>query len=246
MATKRNPKLDGTVLWDCIVQTGQCPQNCNQCFFNRPDAYYVPIEELPLIPDPEEVMGNGIVRMNCGHDSNIDFEKVVAVASTYRQVFFNTSIPKLKHFPGPVVFTANPREEERATLIVPPDNLMFVRLRTSGTNLDLIDWAVNRYTEWRVPVVITMMAYYSQEPRVDENEVNKFGGDLITTDCYKWRVRHINSYWCPTPAFMRAVMDRYADNRLVTLCGSLNSNLCRDCHNCETYYSQTLKRLRGE
>ena len=64
MTVKRNPKQEGTDLWDCIVQTGPCPMNCNQCFYNRPGAYYVPLNELPLIPDPKEV-GDGIVRMNC-------------------------------------------------------------------------------------------------------------------------------------------------------------------------------------
>jgi hypothetical protein len=219
---------------------------CNQCFYNRPGAYYVPFNELPLLPDPKEV-GDNIVRMNCGHDSNIEFESVVAVASQYRHVFFNTAIPKLAHFPGPVVFTANSKEEERPVMIAPPpDNLMFVRLRTSATNLDWIDMAVEHYTAWKVSVVITMMAYYDQEPHVNENMVNEPGGDLTAKDCYEWKVRHINSYWCPTPALMRAIMDRYVDNRLVALCSSLHSTFCRDCRNCETYYIQTMKRLRGE
>ena len=248
MTVKRNPKQAGTNFWDCIVQTGPCPMNCNQCFYNRPGAYYVPLGELPLIPDPEEV-GDGIVRMNCGHDSNVDFEKVIEAASRYKHAFFNTSIPRLAHFPGPVVFTANMREEEQPNMIAPslmPENLMSVRLRVSATNLDLIDMAVEHYTACQVPVVITMMAYYDQEPDVNENEINDPGGDLTAAQCYEWKVRHINSYWCPTPALMRAVMDRYADNRLVTLCGSLNSYFCRDCRNCETYFIQTMKRLRGE
>lgn len=221
--------------------------NCNQCFFNRLGAYYVPLDELPLIPDPADV-GDDIVRMNCGHDSNIDFDNVVAVASQYKHVFFNTAILKLSHFPGPVVYTANPKEEERPILLAPPPkNLMFVRLRTSGTNLQLIDEAVEHYTNWRVPVVITMMAYYDQTPSIDGRVVSQFAaGDLTTDDCYEWKVRHINSYWCPTPAFMAAVMARYGGNRLVTLCGSLGSYYCRDCRNCETRYIQTLKYMRGE
>jgi len=188
------------------------------------------------------------VWMNCGHDSNISFEAVVAAASKYRRVFFNTAIPKLGHFPGPVVFTANPEERERPTLLTPPPkNLMFVRLRTSGTNLELIDLAVEHYTAWKVPVVITMMAYYDRLPAVNVKEVNKDrAGGLTADDCYVWKVRHINSYWCPTPVFMAEVMARYANNRLVTLCGSLKSYFCRDCRNCETFFIQTMKRLRGE
>jgi len=247
MTVKRNPKLDGTSLWDCIVQTGPCPMNCNQCFYNRPGAYYVSFDELPLIPDPVDV-GNGIVRMNCGHDSNIKFDDVTTVAGLYDRVFFNTSIPKLTHFPGPVVFTANPKEEERPVLFAPPPkNLMFVRLRTSGTNLKWIDRAVEHYTDDKVPVVITMMAYYDDKPQCDMDQINKHRpGFLADFDCYEWKVRHNNSYWCPTPAFMAAVMRRYTDNRLVTLCGSRKSYYCRDCRNCETRYIQTLKYMRGE
>ena len=66
--TVRNPKQEGTPFWDCIPQTGPCPMQCNQCFYNRPGAYYVPIDK-PHVPTPEEV-GDGIVRMNCGHDCN--------------------------------------------------------------------------------------------------------------------------------------------------------------------------------
>jgi hypothetical protein len=206
----------------------------------------VPLDELPLIPDPEEV-GDGIVRMNCGHDSNIESEKVIKAASRYKHAFFNTSIPKIAHFPGPVVLTANRREEERPIMVgPPPNNLMSVRLRVSATNLNWIDMAVDHYTACKVPVVITMMAYYDQVPNVDEGIVNKPGGNLTAAKCYEWKVRHVNSYWCPTPALIRAVMDRYVDNRLVTLCGCLDSYFCRDCRNCETYFFQTQKRLRGE
>lgn len=219
---------------------------CLDCFFNRPGAYYVPISELPLILDPEEV-GDGIVRMNCGHDSNIEREKVIEAAARYKHAFFNTSIPKLD-FPGPVVLTANPSEERRAHLLAtPPKNLMYVRLRTSATNLHLIDEAVRHYADdWYTPVVITFMAYYTERPKVNENEVNEFGANLTAEQCYEWKVRHINSYWCATTAFMRVVMDRYLDNRLVTMCGSIESGYCRDCCNCGTYYLQTQKRLRGE
>ncbi len=234
----QNPKLEGTPLYDCIPQTGTCPVGCNQCYFNRPNAYYYPIDQLPLIPHPLVVSKNGgIVKMNCGHDSNIYQHKVIAAAEQYKHVFFNTSIPKLD-FPGPVVFTANPKEERAAYYLdVIPDNLMFVRLRTSGTNLHWIDDAVCYYTAFDIPVVITMMAYYTESPPV----VGDIG--LHTEDCYVWQKRFINSYWCPTEAFKRVVMRRYQNNRSVSLCGTLTSNWCRDCRNCESYYWQTRKRL---
>ena len=243
----RNPKQEGTPFWDCIPQIGPCPMNCNQCFYNRPGAYYVPIDK-PHVPTPEEV-GDGIVRMNCGNDSNNQRNLVIETAQKYKRFFFNTSIAKFG-FPGPVVLTANPKEEEWDSYHLPmwhlddwfspADNLMFVRLRTSSTNLYLIDKAVSMWTEAGVPVVITFMAYYDHEPAVPP-EVRAAVGE-----CYEWKVRHINSYWCPTKDFMRYVMKRYRDNRLVAMCGSIESGYCRNCRNCETYYLQTMKRLRGE
>jgi len=238
--TKRNPKQEGTDFFDCIPQTGTCPMNCNQCFFNRPGAYYVPLDQMPLIPTPGEV-GDGLVRMNCGNDSNNQRELVIETAQQFKRFFFNTSVSRFD-FPGPVVLTANPREEQPAVLVDPiPDNLMFVRLRTSGTNLPLVDEAVDYYTDRQVPIAITFMAYYTEAPKVDEAEVG-----LPADEGYRWKVRHINPYHCATPAFMRTVLSRYADNRLVSMCGSIESGYCRDCRNCETYYVQTMKRLQGE
>jgi len=236
----RNPKQADTDFFDCIPQKGECPIGCNQCFFNRPGAYYVPLDQLPLVPTPEEV-GNGTVRMNCGGDSNIQRELVIATAAQYRRRFFNTSIPNLD-FPGPVVLTANPKEEQCACLIhSPPANLMFVRLRVSGTNLQQIDIAVDHYTRRNVPVVLTFMAYYSRNPVVDRTDV-----PIPAEECYVWKVRHINSYYCATAKFMSYVRDRYHDNRLVSMCSSLNDSYCRSCRNCETYYIQTEKRMRDE
>lgn len=248
MPTVRNPKQEGTPFFDCIPQTGPCPVGCNQCFYNRPGAYYVPIDK-PHVPTVEEV-GDGIVRMNCGHDSNIQREKVIAQARQYPRFFFNTSLPRYD-FPGPVVLTANPKEEEKSACALPnwhgnewycpAPNLMFVRLRTSSTNLDLIDAAVAAWTAAKVPVVLTFMAYYDHEPRVPFHV-----REAVKEACYGWKVRHINSYWCPTKPFMRWVMQRYRGNRLVSMCSSIDSGYCRNCRNCETHYLQAMKRLRGE
>ena len=52
--------------------------------------------------------GDGIVRVNCGNDSNNQREHVIlASTAEYPRRFFNTSIAKFD-FPGPVVLTANP------------------------------------------------------------------------------------------------------------------------------------------
>jgi len=246
--TKRNPKQEGTSLFDCKPQVGACPIGCNQCFHNRPGAFYVPIDE-PHMPTPEEV-GDGIVRVNCGNDSNNQRELVVAATDQYPKRFFNTSVPRFA-FPGPVVLTANPKEEDESRYHMPlwhgddwyspADNLMFVRLRTSATNLRLVDKAAVAWTAAKVPVVITFMSYYDRKPKVPA-EVHQ----AVAGPCYEWKVRHINSYFCPTKEFMRWIMRRYRHNRLVSMCSSIESAYCRDCGNCESYYVQTMKRLRGE
>ncbi len=76
------------------------------------------------------------------------------------------------------------------------------------------------WTAAQVPVVITFMAYYDHEPKVPADVLGAVG-EL----CYEWRVRHINSYWCPTKEFMHWVMSRYASNRLVSMC-SRSSIFC--------------------
>jgi hypothetical protein len=255
MGTIRNPKQEGSNLWDCIPQKGPCPMNCSQCFYNRPGAFYAGME--PLVPTPEEV-GDDIVRMNCGHDSNLEKELVIETAKKYKHFFFNTSIPKFD-FPGPVVFTANPKEDKAALLPSYKDgwnfdNLMFVRLRVSPTNLHFIENAVKSWTERQIPVVLTLMSYYDQTPpdceRVDELSCcrqihagwNSFSREVI----YTWRVRHVNSYWCPTKEFMNYILDRMKQigGRLVTICGTPDSNYCRDCRNCEHFYFLTLRHLQ--
>lgn len=220
---KRNPKQDGTNIFNCIPQSGKCPMGCNQCFFNRPGAFYT---ETPSFPTLEEV-GNGIVKINDGHDSNLDREHVIKSTEKYPRRFFNTSIPNF-NFPSPVVFTANPKEELwAASPSFPiPSNLMFVRLRVSSTNLYKIDRAVKEWTEAGTPVVLTFMAYYDNPP--------------ANLELYEWKVRHTNEYWCPRPAFINSVRLRYANNRLVSNCESY----CKTCLNCETYYVQTIKRMK--
>ena len=242
--TKRNPKQEGTNLFDCKPQTGPCPVGCAECFYNRPGAFYADIEQ-PLMLTLDEV-GEGIVRINSGHDSNIGRDEVIRATERYPRRFFNTSIAKFD-FPAPVVLTANPREEEPVGQPIwpfrdgAPRNLMFVRLRVSSTNLDWVRDGVDWYTSYQVPVVLTFMAYYTAEPQVPADVSAAVGGP-----CYQWKVRHINSYYCPTPAFVRYVLDQYRDNRLVSYCGSIESGYCRNCRNCETYFIQTVKRMKGE
>ena len=192
----------------------------------------------------------GVFVHNCGHDSNLQKKLVLETAKVYKKVFFNTSIPNFE-FPSPVVYTANPKEEEPAFLIYKekpvPKNLMFVRLRISATNLPYIKEAVNHYTSIHVPVMLTFMSYYSKEPKAaNVSTLGSLGVELWGVQCYEWRIRHINSYYCPTKKFIQIVMNHFSDNRLVSMCSSINDSYCRACRNCETYFIQTAKRLHGE
>lgn len=255
---KRNPKQEGSNLFDCRPQVGPCPNGCSQCFYNRSNAFYNDINQ-PSIPSPEEV-GDGIVRMNCGHDSNIERELVIETAKQYKHFFFNTSIPKLD-FPGPVVLTANSNEENRPT---PPQwmievkgqdlrNLMFVRFRVSPTNLDFIERATEEWTQEGIPVVLTFMAYYDEAPpgtKLVNHPDDPMSYELEDKSefkgiAYRWQKRHINSYYCATEQFMQYVIVRMKQigGRLVTRCGTSKSRYCKDCRNCETYYYQTMKHL---
>jgi len=231
--SERNPKQEGSNLYDCRVQTGPCPNGCNQCFYNRPGAYYEDIEKPHWPTTDPNCFKDHIVRMNCGHDSNIERDKVISAAKQYKNVFFNTSIP-LFDFPGPVVFTANPKEVSPVVCIQPPDNLMFVRLRAASLNLGYIHDAVCWYMSYRIPTVLTFMAYYDGDPPDKTN--------------YIWKKRHINSYWCPTPEFMRKTLwsMQKIGGRLVTMCGTPDSPWCRDCRNCETYYWQTRRYMEEQ
>jgi len=279
MTLKSNPKTEGSGIIACRPQTGICPIGCNQCFYNRPGAFYCDIDK-PYIPSPVDKTGvpiDSIVRMNDGGDSNNQKELVIETAQMYKYYFFNTSIPNLD-FPGPVVYTANPREEEPACdpwdLVNAPEgqmgfeelikekisNLMYVRLRVSTSNLEYIDQAVYAWIEFKIPVVLTFMAYYEKE-KMPREIILTSEGELVpeksedsdpnveeTIRCYTWKKRHINSYFCPTKDFMAYVLKRMKKigGRLVTMCGTLDSPWCRDCGNCKRYYQETMKHLKED
>lgn len=261
MSYIENPKTAGSNIAPCKPQVGKCSINCNQCFANR-DCSYVP-NHRPNIPTVEEV-GDRIVRMNDLHDSNVQRSLVIETASKYKHVFFNTSLPNLD-FPGPVVFTANSKEEEPAILPSYCDfygfnNLMFVRLRVSASNLPYVGEAVRSWVEQDVPVVLTFMAYYEEDAVrntfidscVTDTDLLDYmsngTGKAFLEHYYVYKRRHINSYWCPTPELMSYVMNKMYNygRRNVYMCGLISSPWCRDCHNCESFYWQTLKRIRRE
>ncbi len=111
---------------------------------------------------------------------------------------------------------------------------MFVRARVNPWNVSLIDTVVKHYTERQIPVVLTMMAYYTET--VPEEH----------SDSFKFAKRTLNSYWVPTEEAWDRVRDRYKDNKLVHMCGKDSSTHgCKYCGNCLREYFATKERWQA-
>jgi len=224
-----NPKLIGSNIIDCIPQTGECPNKCGQefgedCFYNG-GRFYRTLDE-PLFPSLDEAWEK-IVRVNSGHDSNLDRDYVIRSTTAYQNKFYNTSIPNFD-FPAPVVFTCNCKKLICARC---PCNLMFVRVRVSLWNLDLVDQAVDWYLKKNgIPVVLTFMRYYMETSIPDEY-----------LSQYDRRQHILNTYWCLSVAGHLKVLERYKGMG-VRMCGTPVSSLCVDCRNCELLYWECLRR----
>jgi len=230
MTDMKNPKLEGFNIVDCIPQTGDCLIGCVECYYNSPGFYRT--KDEPLIPTPEESAGK-IVRMNTGHDSNLQRKLVIETAKKYEKVFFNTSIPVFD-FPGPVVYTCNGQPattghfpDSKGNLTDKVDNLMFVRFRINTWNLDEAHKVAKWYTGKDVPVVMTFMRY--------QNAINIPTGH---GENYKWGKSILNSYYKIKPEVRKEIMSKFKDNPLVYQCGTPESSYCKDCRNCETLYER--------
>jgi hypothetical protein len=230
LETSPNPKLLGSKIIDCIPQTGLCPNRCNQCFYNRPGAFYRPID-TPLLPTLEQANGK-IVRVNSGHDSNVNRDQVLVATKQYPNRFYNTSIPQFD-FPAPVVFTCN---GHRLILVPnPPKNLMFVRFRLATDNLAEADLAVRHYwVKHGTPVVMTFMRYYEKSLVPD-------------LSVYEFRQHVLKDYWILRPEIVLQIMSRWAKLQPpilgVRMCGTPYSSMCADCCNCEFLYWDCLRRM---
>lgn len=231
-----NPKLKGSNIVDCIPQTGECPHRCPECFYNG-GRFYRTLDE-PLLPSVEEV-GDRIVRVNCGNDSNNQRELVLRETAKYRHKFYNTSVPKLD-FPAPVVLTVNPQHEEcvdsrlrisRVTLLDPPPNLMFVRVRAGLWQKDMVREVAQHYLPRSVPVVITFMRYY-QNYGIPEEWKRR----------YEYRPHITNSYYLPAPEHLMDFMSDLKGTG-VRVCSRPWSSLCIDCGQCEEFFWRTMRRM---
>ena len=102
-----NPKTRGSGIVCVIPQTGHCPNECEDCFFQSGRSYLEPLDtNLPNMIPPEDV-GDRIVRVNDGNDSNVNHSLVIESTKCYKHKFYNTAIPQLD-FDAPVVLTVNP------------------------------------------------------------------------------------------------------------------------------------------
>lgn len=221
-----NPKLAGSNLVDCIPQTGKCPNDCPECFYNR--AFYRTLDE-PLLPDADAVNAAGrIVRVNSGHDSNLDRDLVLAATAAYKHKFYNTSIPDFD-FPAPVVFTCNGRKPLFVWDL--PPNVMMVRVRYTPWDLYLMDHLVRHYERQGVPVVLTWMRFYSESP-IPHNQ----------RWLYEKGTHLLNEYWKLRPEVKVLLMARYKGLG-VQCCGLPWGSLCVDCGNCERFYWAAKRRM---
>jgi len=226
--TDQNPKLVGTNIVDCIPQTGNCPVGCPECFYNG-GKFYRTLDK-PLEPI---VLSNKIVRVNSGHDSNINRKLVLKKTKHYKNKFYNTSFPVFD-FPGPVVFTCNGGKNEEMKLIKPTKNLMFVRVRVAYWKLEEVDKAVDFYLKtYNTPVVLTFMRYY------DDNRILE-----VAKDKYEYKKHILNSYYCLKQEAVLEVMDRYKQTG-VRFCGTPVASNCLDCQNCEFLYWKCMRKLNG-
>ncbi len=251
MDWKYNPKTRGSGIITCIPQTGLCPNNCKDCFFQSGRSYLEPlVDNLPHIPSRELAAGR-VVRVNDGHDSNIQRDVVEETVRTmgYRDYFFNTALPvDLVGFSGPVVLTVNPgfgpgnkdmTDSAWHKLEEPPANLMFVRARVNAWNACLVADIVDYYTSRNIPVMFTFMAYHDKKS--------------IPFDwryCYIYRKRTTNPYWAITTEAWSTEMSRYRYHHLVYSCGKVEGEIgskgCVRCGNCLREYYAAKERLREQ
>ena len=239
MAYKENPKTKGSGIICCIPQTGECPNKCEDCFFQSGRSYLEPLEEnLPNMPT--QVRKHQVVRVNDGNDSNIRHNYVVRETSHIPMKFFNTSIANnLEHFSDPVVLTINPGEmTDKDFHRIAAKNLMFVRFRANLWNIDLAKIAVQYYADSEVPIIMTFMAYFKDSVRASH------------VPYYVYKKRTLNSYWVITTSAWRKFMATWEGSpweKWVYSCskieGELGVHACRHCGNCLREYFATMERL---
>jgi len=243
---RENPKTKGSGIICAIPQTGTCPNGCEDCYFQSGRSHLEPLAaHLPNMP-PSEKARIRVLRVNDGHDSNVDRSSVMAAVKAFDMKFYNTAIPKnLSGFDAPVVLTVNPGQmtDIRFYRLDPiPLNLMFVRIRTNTWNLEqVVHPAAQYYAEREVPVVLTFLAYFNTVDKIPATQ----------RDNYVFRKRTLNAYRAITTAAWRRIMHHWegsAYEKWVYSCGKVEgedgSSACRHCGNCLREYFAAMERIR--
>ena len=229
----RNPKTEKSGIFCCIPQEGKCKIGCKDCFFNGSRSY---VKNTPNYP-PQHIAEKYPIRVNDGNDSNNDFLQVITDTMFIPMKFYNTCVPKVEHFPSPVVLTINPSDITDTNfhkLKSIPDNLMFVRIRVNTWNIEtVVKPAVDYYTSRGVPVVLTFMAYYT----IPIPEGHKH--------YYVTRKRTTNIYDAIKGGVWKGIMEKFEGNKLVYSCGEdINGTIsCKYCGNCMREFWNTTYRL---
>jgi hypothetical protein len=236
-----NPKTKGSGIICCIPQTGRCPRECDDCFFQNSRSYLEPLtKNLPNMPTLEEV-GHRVLRVNDGNDSNVDVDNVIKAVKDFPLKFYNTSYKEnLNKFDAPVVLTLNPGKwtdngfeniEDKYL-----NKIMFVRIRANTWNLyNIIHPASCFYIEKKVPVVLTFMRYYGEDSIPEEHK--KY---------YTYRKNIDNSYWKITSAGYDMIMSQFKYDNLIYPCGTegeLGTFPCNRCGNCLREFYATKERM---
>jgi len=235
---KENPKTKGSGIVCCIPQTGECPVGCSDCFFQSGRSFLEPLKEnLPNMP--ERLEDWQILRINDGHDSNVNRKLVIEATDQWKgKRFFNTSFAA--GFDDPYVLTVNPgKDTNKAFATIGDDtslmdninSLMFVRIRTNLWNLELVKEAIDHYTEKNVPIVLTFMAYYNDDIPKEHQE------------SYEFRKRTLNSYYVIKFDAWKKIMSLYEDNPLVHSCSGPNNFACKNCGTCLREFHSTMERI---
>jgi hypothetical protein len=229
----KNPKLVDSNIIDCIPQEGECPLGCIECYYNSGRFYR---ELKPLIPTIEESKGK-IIRVNSGHDSNLEFEDVISKTCNYDDVFYNTSIPRLR-FNTPTILTINGRDTDKTfihitDLVGDITTLMAVRFRLNTWNVELCEKAIEEYED--IPFLLTDMRYYNSKYIPDEHK--KY---------YQWKKHILNSYYCLNEEGKKVLMPLLAYQNVYWCANPFTgSSYCRDCRLCEHLYIKTKMLIEG-
>lgn len=217
-----NPKLTGSNILDCRIQTGDCPRACNQCFYNHmPDDY----KASPIIPSVQEAKGK-IVRMNAEHDSGVKKNLVIEAALLYDDSFFNTSLPDT-NYPRPVVLTVNPDERvaARHRWTRPKDvalsTLMFVRFRVSAENYLQCTAFEQEWLAADIPVVLTFMRYYTKYA-------------CPSLNAYEFKQHFLHDCW----QLKEEAKEDICQYAMIDLMSGIYTcgETCATCGNCERFY----------